>query len=209
MELSLVGWATEHLPDVLFAMLKAGQRGIGREENRLELTGVYGYTHEGWQIITPATTQNSSDWVITAPPPPPSHEWLRISLHTPLRLKVANRLASAEDLTPLLFFRSLLNRLHQLAVFHNLTPPPPYPGELHRLLQRRSFSRVALEWVDLERYSSRQEQRHQMGGLVGEVELVNSPLMAQLWPSLWQGQFLHLGRFAAMGNGFYTVSGVH
>ncbi len=203
LQISLVGRAaSDYLAEVLFALSQTGERGIGSPENRMKLQQIHYLSDNGWQVLTPKTAAHSSDSVLTLPPPKPS---VRLDFHTPLRLKQDDGLVGYKEVTPLLLFRTLLNRLYHLAEFHNLTPPLAYPLHLHPVLRQKSFKDKHLQWLDLDRFSARQQRKHKIGGLVGYVEMELDDL-AELWPALWQGQYLHVGKLAAMGLGHYTLS---
>jgi hypothetical protein len=64
-----------------------------------------------------------------------------------------------------------------------------------------------LHWFDWVRYSSRQQQEMTLGGVLGRWALHGpSDTLAQLWPWLWLGQWLHVGKNATMGMGGYTLA---
>ena len=64
-----------------------------------------------------------------------------------------------------------------------------------------------LRWFDWTRYSSRQQQEMALGGVVGAWRL-NGPrdALASVWPWLWLGQWLHVGKNASFGLGGYQLS---
>jgi hypothetical protein len=63
--------------------------------------------------------------------------------------------------------------------------------------------RTQLRWKDWTRYSSRQKQEMTLGGVMGRWLLRGE--LAPLWPWLYLGQWLHLGKNATMGMGAYTL----
>ena len=61
-----------------------------------------------------------------------------------------------------------------------------------------------LKWQDWTRYSSRQEQKMKLGGVIGEWHFNNlSPELAKL---LYIGQWLHCGKNATFGLGKYQIT---
>jgi CRISPR/Cas system endoribonuclease Cas6 (RAMP superfamily) len=63
-----------------------------------------------------------------------------------------------------------------------------------------------LRWLDWTRYSSRQQQEMTLGGAVGTWRFTApADTLAALWPWLWLGQWLHIGKNATMGMGGYTM----
>ena len=66
-----------------------------------------------------------------------------------------------------------------------------------------------LRWFDWTRYSSRQQQEMALGGVVGQWHLhTNADTLEQLWPWLWLGQWLHVGKNASFGLGGYRLQGL-
>lgn len=61
-----------------------------------------------------------------------------------------------------------------------------------------------LHWHDQTRWSSRQQQSMKLGGLLGRLPLPAAGL-DQLWPLLWFGQYVHLGKNTSFGLGQYRV----
>jgi len=61
-----------------------------------------------------------------------------------------------------------------------------------------------LRWFDWGRYSQRQQQEMQLGGLLGSVHLQGD--LAPFVQLLHQGQWLHVGKNATMGLGGYRLT---
>lgn len=74
-------------------------------------------------------------------------------------------------------------------------------------LAERLGDQRTLQWFDWVRYSSRQQQEMALGGVVGSWQL-NGPAdaIAGIWPWLWLGQWLHVGKNATMGLGGYRLT---
>jgi hypothetical protein len=63
-----------------------------------------------------------------------------------------------------------------------------------------------LHWFDWTRYSSRQQQEMTLGGVLGNWTLHGAPdVLAEIYPWLWLGQWLHVGKNASMGLGKYHL----
>ena len=60
-------------------------------------------------------------------------------------------------------------------------------------------------WVDWERYSTRQKQRMNLGGLIGEARYSGD--LAPFLPLLALGELVHVGKACAFGNGLYRIGG--
>ena len=61
-----------------------------------------------------------------------------------------------------------------------------------------------LRWHDWTRYSSRQQTKMQMGGLVGHLVL-DGVRAQRYWKQLWLGQWTHVGKGTSMGLGRYRL----
>lgn len=199
-ELNLIGSGCQHLSAVISAMEAAGRRGIARDNNILALQTLEYDDGSGWQPLSAASEHTQ----LQLRPPARAPERCTVTLTAPLRIKHGNRYAGAGELTPLLFFRTLLTRLHNLAEFHGRGDTTDYPAHLHEPLRAITFQAPKLHWDEAARYSSRQHRRHNTGGLRGTFNLSLHGIEA-LWPALWQGQYLHAGKLATMGHGAYRL----
>jgi hypothetical protein len=200
----LLGHGNRHLPYLLHAFDRAGQRGVGQGDSRLELARVAQQTPEGdWRpIYRPGESLQPLPPFVPEPPPCPA----RVSLHllTPLRLTQAQRLVSQDRFRFHHLFSSLLRRISLLTAFHADDPLEADFAGLTRAARAVELARARLRWHEWVRYSSRQDALLQMGGLVGEIELDGAGL-EPFWPYLWLGQWTHAGKGAVMGLGRYRL----
>jgi hypothetical protein len=103
-----------------------------------------------------------------------------------------------------MLIRSLLRRLSSLAYFHH--------GEelildFTGLIERANEVKLIedrMRWVDWERYSSRQEGKLNMGGVVGLA--VYEGDLAEFVPLLRLGELVHVGKGAVFGMGKYELT---
>ena len=58
-------------------------------------------------------------------------------------------------------------------------------------------------WYDWERYSSRQDTRMMLGGFIGTATYAGP--LAEFLPSLWIGQYTHVGNGTTFGLGHYEI----
>jgi CRISPR/Cas system endoribonuclease Cas6 (RAMP superfamily) len=63
---------------------------------------------------------------------------------------------------------------------------------------------MRLHWHEWTRFSSRQDTRMQMGGLLGDLTL-GGPGLPTFWSSLWYGQWVHVGKGTSFGLGAYAL----
>ena len=98
----------------------------------------------------------------------------------------------------------LLRRLSLLTYFFGETPLETNFAGLLRHAESIPIAKRALHWREWTRYSSRQNEKLQMGGLVGSFELAGADL-DRFWPLLWLGQWTHAGKGCSMGLGRYVL----
>ena len=66
-----------------------------------------------------------------------------------------------------------------------------------------STEKKSLKWYDWERFSSRQNVRMKMGGIVGEITYRGK--IKQILPVLKAGEILHFGKGTSFGLGRYEI----
>lgn len=204
-ELNVFGRANAHLPYMVYAFQIAGKRGIGKSEGKFELLRIEQNTSGdgGWQLIW------SEDSTLTQKPAfmpelPECPDDLLIEFQSPLRLKRDEHLVGAKEFGFSDLFRNLLRRIAMLVYFHEQTSFEPDFAGLAEASRRVEIIQKDLRWQDWTRYSSRQKETMQMGGLVGTIELKREGLQP-FWPLLWLGQWTHAGKGASMGLGRYRI----
>ncbi|MCB1803805.1 MAG: CRISPR system precrRNA processing endoribonuclease RAMP protein Cas6 [Candidatus Competibacteraceae bacterium] len=204
--LTLFGRGLAQLPYVIYALNQAGQRGLTKARIPLALQTVQQQDANGtWQTIyTPQAELTPLTGVLPAMPecPPGS---VRISVHSPLRLRVDNELVGPDKLCFAMLFSALLRRLSMLSVFHGDQALETDFAALTQAAQNISILRSALHWQDQTRYSSRQQTTLPLGGIKGWLELDGAQLQP-FWPYLWLGQWTHVGKGASMGLGRYQIT---
>jgi hypothetical protein len=204
---TLVGRANRHLPLFVHALgqAAAGERGVAG--NRLELV-----------LLEQEPVVGSGTWLpipdvdgVLAPEPPRSPQIpslpagrLGISLRTPLRVKRDGKLVRPEQFRFADLFGNVLRRVSMLIEFHtDATLDADFRGLNDAALAIPA--QCELRWQHLQRHSSRQSQSMEFGGLVGSL-YVEAEGLANLWPYLWLGQWLHAGTGATMGLGEYRIA---
>jgi hypothetical protein len=203
--LTLFGWGNRYLAYLIHALREAAGRGLRRRTGPMELEGVEQERTPGsgeWQPILEGDQLKPLRVRVAQPPEPP--ERIRIELATPLRLRLQEDLVTPETFRFDAFFVSLLRRISLLTYFHT---EEPLEADFRGLAARARLveaERVALQWKDWTRYSSRQQTRMQMGGVTGFVEL-NLGGREAFWPYLWLGQWTHAGKGTSMGLGRYQI----
>lgn len=201
----LVGRALDQLPLIVYALQRALGRGLGRQRAAADLLDV---VHE------PAAGEPRSVWDADAARLLPHEAQIEVPafdapgqaqllIETPMRLQDNTRPLHGHELTPRRLITALVRRAALLFEFHAGRPGlGATASELARHAERIADTRD-LSWHDWTRYSSRQQQKMTLGGVLGTWALRGD--LAPLLPWLWLGQWLHVGKNATMGMGRYSL----
>lgn len=125
-----------------------------------------------------------------------------VRFQTPCRLVRGAELTERPDFHVL--FRSLLRRMSSLAYFHCGSDLDLDYSALATAAERVRLVRDETRWFDWERYSSRQDARMSLGGIVGEADYEGD--MTPLVPFLLLGEAMHVGKGTAFGLGRYNIA---
>ncbi len=118
----------------------------------------------------------------------------------------ANRRRRLDRLDESAFFRRLIRRIGTLVESYGNPTDDARGFDDHALSVLADQVAVIEQSISIqswERYSSRQEARHPLSGLVGQALLTDIP--EPLWPYLILGQWVHVGKGASFGQGRYVV----
>jgi len=129
---------------------------------------------------------------------------LTLRFLTPTRLIHKGRLIKPEGFAFRPFFQRLLERLEALSGAFSDTPLPVSFPDLLDAAARVTVVDHSLTWEEVRSYSTRRQAESPIGGLLGQVVLEThdwSPFLPWL---LW-GQFVHVGKDAVKGNGWYRL----
>jgi hypothetical protein len=206
----LVGRAIAYLPYFAFAFARLGEMGMGRGRGRFDLE----------EILAEHPIDGRSESVYLKGDPLPcatdltatysdllemgrgtAPERVTVTFATPTRLISDGRLAAAPDF-PLLV-RSALRRISALAYFHC---GHMWEADYRSIVGRAEGVRTAaagLRWVDWERYSSRQDARMKLGGVMGTTTFEGD--LGEFLPLLLAAGAVHVGKACTFGNGRLEV----
>lgn len=206
----LIGRGIAYLPYFVHSFDRLGETGIGRGRGRYRLEEV--------RAEHPAT--GSSEPVYRAGRPLPRSvdfavtcldlaRWtadsrstrLSVEFETPTRLVADGRLVAEPDFPTLV--RAALRRLSSLAYFHG---GRRWEADFRGIVE--DAGRVELigrdfRWMDWERYSSRQDARMNLGGVVGTATYEGP--VAPFLPLLLAAGIAHVGKACTFGNGKLRV----
>lgn len=205
----LFGRAERHFSPIVEAMQQAGSIGVGAGRGHFSVTEVeqLSLTPDASVIARhqPGDVHlaelHSGFLHYTAP----KHETARLELTSPLRIRINQKYMSAGAFSMRAFCATLLRRYTSLCYFHSGFEPELEFKALLEAAEQLTVSNQELIWVDARRYSSRQGTQVPIGGITGNLE-VSGPQLSRLWPLLWCGQWLHVGKGAVMGLGQYRLT---
>ncbi len=202
--ITLFDTVRDSLPYLIHALSVAGRLGIGAGHGRFSLTGVDYATElksSGWRPIW----SNDGDKMVAHDPDirqvPAQPGTVAIHFLTPFRLKEQGRLVGPREFGAEHFLRALWRRVRDVSRFYGDPSAVPLPRD-------KPEGMIAidkkLQWHDWRRYSSRQKEAMNMGGVVGSFT-IDDERLAQWWPLIWYGQWLQVGKATSMGLGRYIV----
>lgn len=200
--LVLAGRALDQLALILWSFARAFQRGVGRGDGtaRLERVVHVGAGEETVVLEGPGASLTTHDTVL--PIAPIRSETCTLVFETPLRLQADGRRATAEEYTPRRLLMALVRRIALIHEFHGGRPLALDFTALGAAAEGLK-SEKNLCWRDWQRYSSRQQQKMALGGVVGTWTLAGD--LAPFLPFLHLGQWLHVGKEATFGLGGYRA----
>lgn len=226
----LVGHAIAQLPLIVFALQRGLARGLTTARVPADLVQVehVDSTGEGrgvWHCEHPVVREHDAALRVPAVVDAmqsvavPAHSMsatgligirLRLSIATPLRLQHQGQPLRLGQLTARALLASLVRRCALLLEFHGGASAQADWGAAARAAIHLGDTQrdvQALQWHDWERYSSRQQQRMTLGGVLGDwsLHMDDAATLEMLWPWLWLGQWLHVGKNATMGLGGYRL----
>ncbi len=203
----LMGWLNGWLPLLIDALHSVGQQGLGkRSPCRLALIGAQqqvGPGGEGWVSIL----QPGHPGLIGAPIEPlwipAAPRQAHLDIITPLRFKYRGKFVEPSAFTAKDLLTALSRRIEACASLMTDLPLPPKPTTWFSGAESL-IERAELAWLDTHHYSTRQHGALKLGGIIGHL-LLHGPMLEQVWPWLWLGQWLHLGSSTTIGLGRYVV----
>ncbi len=203
----LIGCALKELPLIILAWRRAFARGVGNGDGTADLVRVVHCGGNGeTEIHRPDTgalvphAQEIAYKAATNGETAPSE--LTLHFVTPLRLQKNGRALPPEKLDARTLLMALVRRANLLAEFHAdgalIEDFAPLLTASNAVQEKKH-----LVWRDWTRYSSRQQQKMALGGVIGDWSIAGP--LAQFVPFLRLGEWLHVGKEAAFGLGRYTL----
>lgn len=212
--LTLFGRALRWLPHFIFTFERMGRVGFGSRRVTATVIEASGWVNGRWCRIysaedgTLAGTELCTRTVCLPLHPQAGKtdghapERAQIEFLTPVRVKYGERLATSLEFHILV--RALLRRIAHLSYFHCGGDPSEVAfREWIALAQAVRVASSTLTWYDWTRYSQRQQETMQLGGLIGRVTFEGS--LGPFMPLLRLGEVTHVGKATSFGLGRYRV----
>jgi hypothetical protein len=208
--LVLVGRAIEYLPYFVLVFVEMAAAGLGKTRAKLELVSVAAVDMDGAtkELYDPAADRIDPRFARTTwtPATADAPDACRVEFLTPLRLTDGGDLVGSRVEFAALA-RALLRRASSLSYFHcGERLRLDYAGLAERAARVR-LEDARFEWRRLERYSSRQDARVSLGGLVGSARYAGD--IGEFLPLLRLGEIIHVGKSTAFGLGQYRLEVCH
>lgn len=204
-QLTLIGRAIDYLPYFILSFRELGELGIGKRRGQFQLTQVL---TDGGESLYDSNTQmvnNLNNTLsfdeVRQEADALSTNQLTVHLLTPTRITHKGELT--DELPFHVFWRRLIGRISALAYFHcGESLELDFKGLIEKAMTVET-TKTTLRWHDWTRYSSRQNRKMQLGGLIGSVRYAGD--LEEFTPFLALGAFLHVGKNATFGLGKYRL----
>jgi len=204
LDLILFGHGQRFFPYLIHALQTAGREGIGGKRQIFELLHIDELDTQGHSQRIYQDGALLSQKPAMSPSIPEMPARVKLTFHTPLRIKHDQKNVTPNDFSFAALFSALLRRISMISYFHTDTPLDTDFAGLSAQAKQVSVNDKQLHWYDWTRYSSRQQTEMNLGGLVGSITLDTDGLDV-FWPYLWLGQWTHVGKATSMGLGAYSI----
>ena len=199
-QMVLFGRARQFLPLVIYTLEKAFSYDVGH--GKATLKDVFAVLADAEvRVYGPEMSEVSSHSQSTVLAVP-QKEHITVRIETPMRLQNNGVPLGPELITARTFLSALLRRVALVAEFQCNTPLALDFGSLAQEAETLEKEKD-LGWKDWQRYSSRQERKMSLGGVVGTIQLREVP--PALRTLLTVGQMVHVGKNATFGLGKYRL----
>jgi hypothetical protein len=211
--LVLIGRGIEYLPYFVFTFAELGRAGLGAGRGQCTVVEAHREGLEGSRCIYTAhdgVLREAQERITVAQLLPVARSLVssrRFTVHflTPARIRSDGSMRvqlSFQDLV-----RALLRRISSLCYFHcGFELQVDFKGLIEKAGGVRTVA-SNLAWRSQDRFSGRQQQRIDMGGVVGAItfEGDDEEQLAPYLPLLLAGEWVHVGKGSVMGLGKYRV----
>lgn len=174
------------------AVEQAGREGLGNRRECLALRKISAVANAAGR------TRLSVDVECDEAVMPATPDAVIMNFESPVRILRAKKLVEPTFFDSALLMDALRRRFALLSWAHAETLVFDVPERRIDMVKRD------LRLVGRQRYSARQGRKLSLAGLVGQAQL-EGPGLAALWPWLWVGQYIHIGKATTQGAGAYRL----
>ena len=210
-ELVVVGKARDFLPYFIVTFEDLGRQGIGVKRGRYKMIKLEALKNDGsWEEI-----YDYKDRMVRPPREPLSFSWeirdkaepvekLGLRFLTPVLLKEKGQWVKP-DFGPLM--KRLRDRVNALSYFYCGEPVELDFREFGHRAKQVQTVKEDLHWVEERRFARHRNLNHLLKGFLGEVEYEGD--LRPFITLLRLGEFLHVGKATAFGQGWYKIDTSH
>jgi len=205
-KLILIGKATDFLPYFIYTFDELGKTGIGKGRGKFKLVDAHneeGMIYDSCDKVIKALDSKRFNIQEEFDVDGNEERLLTLNFMTPVR--ISYRRSLTVDLAFHVLIRNLLRRIVLLYYFHceKRVPQHDHKGMIKEA-ENITIQNNALRWWDWERYSSRQDTRMKMGGLIGKITYRGN--IQPFMPFLKAGEIFHVGKGTSFGLGRYNIA---
>ncbi|NOX36042.1 MAG: CRISPR system precrRNA processing endoribonuclease RAMP protein Cas6 [Calditrichaeota bacterium] len=206
LNLILIGKAIDYLPYFVYCFQRMGKEGIGRDAGKFSLEEVRAVSadgkkqrvfHIGDQVLVHHVPRIELDAFRAQLLPQATLQFL-----TPTCIKQNGKVV--EQLTFSVLLKAILRRYHRLRFNHDDGQREDFSIDWEAA-ERIAVVHQEIEFQRFRRYSNRQGRPVPMEGFVGKVIFRGN--LTPFYPWLKIGEYLHIGKGATFGMGWYRVVG--
>lgn len=207
--LILIGRAIEYLPYFIYTFEELGKMGLGKGRrtynlirvNAMDISGRVEkiYSSHDKTIKSKYPVIAFKDIAGEAEKLPADR--LTVLFQTPTRLKFEGALTG--KITFDIIIRNLLRRISALSYFHCGEELELDFKEVIEKSKNIKLDKSGIKWFDWERYSTRQNTRMKLGGIIGEASFSGD--LKEFLPLLKLGELVHIGKGTSFGLGKYVI----
>ena len=211
-DLVVIGKAKDYLPYFIVTFKELCQFGLGRRRTACELAGVESVSVGGSTGPVYSATDNMVRppsgvirWSDLLPPESTNgkKETRRVKLRflTPTTLKADGLVVRKLDFSHLI--KRLRDRINAVGYFYCEEGLEINFRAFGEEAERVKTVQDSTQWADSTRYSRRRGVSHDLSGIVGEVVFEGD--LSPFIPYLRLGEYLHVGKNAVFGNGWFKI----
>ncbi|MGK9475776.1 CRISPR system precrRNA processing endoribonuclease RAMP protein Cas6 [Melioribacter sp. OK-6-Me] len=192
------------LPFFILTFQKFGQFGISSARHKLSLQKVFSVNSSGVTDIFDSATQNFNENFTAFNINLNSVKTNKVKLEftTPLRIQENSTLIYHKDkITPDLLMRTILRRVYSvLTLFYDIPVTETNAG-----IQDISIVENDLYYQKIQRYSNRQKQKMEFGGLLGSI-IISGKNLSEYLPQIVLASHFNIGKNTSFGYGSFKLT---